>query len=271
VPNAKAHDPAEEILQHRGEINETESSLRTARIASGLVKSLLIGAPSALLAVWIASYFLVGVIDLVPVWSIVGTLAGISLVVSAILGGVNSDKGGRLLAPRRIALELEHLYDEQAVLFSEENVNLQLRQHFYRASMLRDVSSIRGRGDVYRSVNNAFQSVIIVGSLATTTVISLSQTDGLLKWLAVGFSLAVGLAAGFTGYFKYRERAFYLRQTADDIEEQLNAYSLGLTPYAAGTPEERLAGLTARVESIRVAQQRREQQLDQPKGSKDDS
>ncbi len=131
--------------------------------------------------------------------------------------------------------------------------------------MQRSILTTRKSGDRYRRVNNSFQSAIIVGSLATTAVASLNTGEGALKWIAVGLSFAVGLSAGFTGYFKYRERAFYLRQTADDVEEQLNAYELGLPPYDTGTESERIGRLTARVESIRVAQQQREQQLDQPK------
>jgi len=60
-----------------------------------------------------------------------------------------------------------------------------------------------------------------------------------------------------------------LRQTADDLEEQPNAYELGLPPYREGNEDERVALLTARMEAIRVAQQQREQQLDQPKGAKE--
>lgn len=91
-----------------------------------------------------------------------------------------------------------------------------------------------------------------------------------MKWASVGLSFTVGISAGFMGYFKYRERAFYLQQTADDIEEQMNGYRLGLPPYGDINETERIALLTKNVEAIRVAQQRREQQLDQPKSSKDE-
>lgn len=137
--------------------------------------------------------------------------------------------------------------------------------------MQRAIGQTRVRGDKYRRVNNVFQSIIIVGSLATTTFASVNTGEGALKWVVVGLSFTVGLSAGFTGYFKYRERAFYLRQTADDLEEQLNAYELGLPPYDGAIESDRIAKLTSKMESIRVAQQQREQQLDQPKGSNDES
>jgi hypothetical protein len=137
--------------------------------------------------------------------------------------------------------------------------------------MQRSIASTRRSSARYRRVNNAFQSVIIVGSLATTTVTSLNDGVGVMKWISVGLSFTVGVSAGFVGYFKYRERAFYLQQTADDIEEQMNAYRLGLHPYDKGTEDERIGLLTKQVEVIRVAQKRREQQLDQPRNSKDDN
>ena len=33
-------------------------------------------------------------------------------------------------------------------------------------------------------------------------------------------TFAVGIASGFMGYFKYKERSFYLQQTADAIESE---------------------------------------------------
>ncbi|WP_370422224.1 helix-turn-helix domain-containing protein [Streptomyces sp. QH1-20] len=46
--------------------------------------------------------------------------------------------------------------------------------------------------------------------------------------VAIGFTVTV--AAAFTGYYKYRERSYFLLQTADAIEEEANAFTLGVGP-----------------------------------------
>ncbi|MFC8733232.1 DUF4231 domain-containing protein [Luteimicrobium sp. NPDC057192] len=173
--------------------------------------------------------------------------------------------------PRTLEIDLIAERELQSLEFSGERIPLDKRQYFYQGEMLRGVSDIRRNSSRYRRINNAFQSVIIVGSLATTTVASLNNGEGPLKWGSVALSFAVGISAGFMGYFKYRERSFYLQQTADDIEEQMKAFELGLQPYAGMTDQERIAELTQRVEAIRVAQQRREQQLDQPRNSREEN
>ena len=259
----------DELIELRVKIGEKELELRRARAVTSTAKALTAIVPAVLVISWIASYSVGTLFDLSPAWTVVGCLSAAAGLAAVILWSVGSAK--KLLAPHRLELDLERLYDEQAIYFGADRVELPLRQEIYRGATLRDVATLRKRGDGYRVANNAFQSVVIVGSLATTTVASLSPAEGPHKWLAVGFSAAVGLSAGFTGYFKYRERAFYLRQTADDLEEQLNAYNLGLGPYETGTTDERRAELTGRIEAIRVAQQRREQQLDQPKAPAESS
>jgi hypothetical protein len=80
----------------------------------------------------------------------------------------------------------------------------------------------------------------------------------------VAFSFTVGLAAGFMGYFKFRERSFYLQQTADAIEAEDNAMTLGIGEYQKLAWPEALAKLVDRIEYLRNEQRRRQQQLDQP-------
>ncbi|MGW3943646.1 hypothetical protein [Streptomyces phaeochromogenes] len=74
------------------------------------------------------------------------------------------------------------------------------------------------------------------------------------------------MAAMFTGYYKFRERSYFLQQTADAIEEEVNAGTLGIGPYSefgdVGEVEA-LKFFTQRVEGHRNEQRRRQQQLDQ--------
>ncbi|WP_327425768.1 MULTISPECIES: SLATT domain-containing protein [unclassified Streptomyces] len=80
-------------------------------------------------------------------------------------------------------------------------------------------------------------------------------------------SFAITVVAMFTGYYKFRERSYFLQQTADAIEEEVNAVRLGIGPYSEygpGREDEALKLFTQRVEDHRNEQRRRQQQLDQP-------
>ncbi|ORB42861.1 hypothetical protein BST41_07660 [Mycolicibacterium porcinum] len=130
---------------------------------------------------------------------------------------------------------------------------------------------MRAEAKRYGRIHNAFQSIIIIGSLGTTTAASLAATPSSLKWVTVGLSFLVGVSAGFTGYFKYRERSFYLQQTADSIEQNLSAFDLGIHPYDATDESLNLHKLATDIEIIKAEQRKRQQQLDQPHEAKSDT
>ncbi|OON75661.1 DUF4231 domain-containing protein [Streptomyces tsukubensis] len=139
----------------------------------------------------------------------------------------------------------------------------------YREDVTGVVEHFQADSRKYRRVHNILQSLIISGSAATTTIAAL-DTGQQLTWQSVsltGISFAITLAAAFTGYYKYRERSFFLQQTADEIEKEVNAVALGIGPYSDYEPDQEQAALqlfTQRVEDLRNEQRRRQQQLDQP-------
>lgn len=142
------------------------------------------------------------------------------------------------------------------------------RRSMYREDTVEVIAQYGRESRHYRRVHNTLQSLIIIGSTAITTIAALNQQEWNWQTLSVvvlGFS--VTLASAFTGYYKYRERSYFLRQTADALEEELNAVMLGIGDYSQFTEEEEgeaLAKFTQRVETLRGEQRRREQQLDQP-------
>ncbi|WP_228447131.1 DUF4231 domain-containing protein [Streptomyces paludis] len=142
------------------------------------------------------------------------------------------------------------------------------RRSMYREDTAEVLAQYGRESRHYRRVHNSLQSLIMIGSTAVTTIASFSQQDWNWQTLSVvvlGFSIT--LASAFSGYYKYRERSYFLRQTADAIEEELNAVMLGIGEYSQFTEEqegEALAKFTQRVEALRNEQRRREQQLDQP-------
>jgi len=53
----------------------------------------------------------------------------------------------------------------------------------------------------------------------------------------------VGVSSVFMGYFKYKERSFYLQQTADAIETEWEAVDVGVGRYKDIDDEEKSLAL----------------------------
>ncbi|MFE2342182.1 DUF4231 domain-containing protein [Streptomyces sp. NPDC059431] len=159
---------------------------------------------------------------------------------------------------------LERIRDDLRWTEAGNSVASQISQSLYKADISSLITQYQGDSEKYRKVHNRLQSAIIVGSLCTTTVAALQGAIPADRWITVGLSLVVGLSAGFMGYFKFRERSFYLQQTADLIEQEVNAMTLGIADYSNLNRSEALARLVERVEFFRNEQRRRQQQLDQP-------
>ncbi|MGO4635027.1 DUF4231 domain-containing protein [Streptomyces sp. 2RAF24] len=146
---------------------------------------------------------------------------------------------------------------------------LKERRSLYREDVAGVIEQHRADSRRYRFIHNTLQNLIMIGAASTTTVAAL-DTRNEFTWqnitiVAIGFT--VTLAAAFTGYYKYRERSYFLLQTADAIEEEANAFTLGVGPYSdfdADQEQQALKLFTQRVEEHRNEQRRRQQQLDQP-------
>lgn len=166
------------------------------------------------------------------------------------------------IAEQRLELELaekrKRLHSAHTTLGSES------QQHIYRDDLPLDIERYRTGQRYYRRIHNLLQSLIIMGSLGTSTAAGLGTKLPNGQWIVVGLSFAVGIAAGFTGYFKFRERGFYLQQTADAIDEELHALVLGIGKYKGKSEAEALEDFADNVERLKSEQRKREQQLDQP-------
>ncbi|MET8622995.1 DUF4231 domain-containing protein [Kitasatospora sp. NPDC004669] len=162
-------------------------------------------------------------------------------------------------------LELELAQERKRLQAVSLHLDPQSRRHIYKETVPVSIERYQRSGRRYRAVHNTFQSVIIVGSLATSILAGMDSIAEKYKWVTVGVSFSVGISAGFTGYFKYRERSFYLQQTADAIEEELNGVNLRTGRYRSMTSDdEAIAEFTERVEALQSEQRKRQQQLDQP-------
>ncbi|MFJ6527273.1 DUF4231 domain-containing protein [Streptomyces longwoodensis] len=179
-------------------------------------------------------------------------------------------------APPRGHLSLSQLEDmletnREALRFLSALIHptMKERRSLYREDVTGVIEQHRTDSRKYRLIHNMLQNLIMIGAASTTTVAAL-DTRNQFTWqnitiIAIGFT--VTLAAAFTGYYKYRERSYFLLQTADAIEEEANAFALGVGPYSgfdAAQEQQALKLFTQRVEEHRNEQRRRQQQLDQP-------
>ncbi|BCJ59721.1 DUF4231 domain-containing protein [Micromonospora endophytica] len=153
---------------------------------------------------------------------------------------------------------------EQDRSTSSGNDSALLAQKRYRDDVPDLVSQFREDAGRTRGIHNRFQSVIIVGSVATSAIATASVSFSQARWATVAASAAVGLAAGFTGYFKYHERSFNSQQTADAIEREYEAVELRVGKYAKLNDAEAYTLFAECVERLRDEQNKRQQQLDQP-------
>jgi hypothetical protein len=141
----------------------------------------------------------------------------------------------------------------------------------YHSDVLDTIEEYRDSALGYRRIHNRFQNIIIVGSLVTTGLATAALKFAIVEWAAIVVSFAVGLSAGMTGYYKFRERSMNLQQAADELEHEHKAVELGIRAYRKFKGDERLVEFAERAESIKDEQRKREQQLEQPPDARDAS
>jgi hypothetical protein len=177
-------------------------------------------------------------------------------------------------APREQEPELElkiaRLRDERKVIAADAELEIKVRRVAYRDSAYDDIRILREESSRYRRVNNVLQAILIVGSLAATGTSAIIGQYPTIRWVTLGITFTVGMASGFMGYFKYKERSFYLQQTADAIESEWEALEAGVGRYKDSNEdneEEMLALFSDKIHRLKSEQKQRQQSLDQPESS----
>jgi hypothetical protein len=170
-----------------------------------------------------------------------------------------------------LELELAQAAEERREYVGDFSNMVLTRRTAYKEQIGSDLSALRAESARYRRVHNGLQSVIIVFSIANTTITGIALDGSSWQWPAVGVSFAVGISAGFMGYFKFRERSFYLQQTADAIEQALNASELSIFRYGGLEDDATLQQLVEEVETLKAEQRKREQSSDQPADARRES
>jgi hypothetical protein len=180
---------------------------------------------------------------------------------------------GKSVRPREaeaaLELDLARLRDERKVVAGHAGMDIKVRRIAYRDDAYADIRTLRDDGARYRRVNNILQAILIVGSLAATGTSAIVGEIPSVRWATLGITFVVGLSSGFMGYFKYKERSFYLQQTADAIETEWEAVEVGVGRYKDTDDEEkRLAMFVDEVHRLKSEQKKRQQSLEQPPESR---
>ncbi|MET9348876.1 DUF4231 domain-containing protein [Streptomyces termitum] len=146
----------------------------------------------------------------------------------------------------------------------------------YREASLDLIAQYRKSASVNRRIHNFFQLIIITGSIVSSTLTAMNEGSSLvLRIVTSALSALVGISAGVTGYFKFRERGYNLQSTADEIEKHYNASQFMLDEYAGQgnvplSEGERLRKYAGFIERLKEEQRKRELQLEQSSSSSEE-
>ncbi|MFG2823096.1 SLATT domain-containing protein [Kitasatospora sp. NPDC048365] len=257
------------LIQHRREIADLRQRIRNRRLqVSGLYVT-----PILLLAVvltWVGLK--------VFVWLNADTPTAINMIffgASIVLAAATAAQGvaefhevysiwdDHGTSVRELKLDLE-LAEERRILEARRLTPSTLeRQASYKERIPGEVGRLRKESRYYRRVHLLMQWLTFICSAAISAVTALYDLPQPGKGLLIALAFIVTVVTGAVGYFKPRERAFNLQQTADSIEQHVTALDLGIAPYTHDDGVN-LESFATTVEGLRAEQRMREQQLDQP-------
>ncbi|AYC38581.1 hypothetical protein DWG14_02811 [Streptomyces griseorubiginosus] len=254
------------LVSYRRTVAALTSQLRLARIARAFVVGSAVGALLVVVGGAVANAVTWGWFDMLP-YNLAGSVV-LALLLAVFLIGRRMNPGhpGGVLPRSVAALQLElDLLEERRVLEAAARArSAQDRQYSYRETIPQEIERLRRETRRYRRVHNFFQWSLFVASVTMSVTAAIYDPPQPGKAILIGLGAFVSFTTAVTGYFKYRERAFNLQQTADAIEQHVTAYDLAIAPYNQAEEAANLERLAENVETLRVEQRKREQQLEQP-------
>jgi hypothetical protein len=266
------------LLSHQ--IRRVEASLALAQRRRRWSNIALILGPFLLVVLFELYWVLRGHNRLMEAIYIPGGLLAVSSAIAAAKlkltpGGIPTGPAGEKMArPREseasLELELARLRDERKVVAGDVGMDMKVRRIAYRDEAYDEIRSFRDDSARYRRVNNILQAILIVGSLAATGASAIVGEIPSVRWVTLGITFVVGISSGFMGYSKYKERSFYLQQTADAIESEWEAVDVGVGRYKdfSDDEEKSLALFVDEVHRLKSEQKKRQQSLEQPPESR---
>lgn len=171
----------------------------------------------------------------------------------------------QLVLATDLELELARKRDTRKSLIADHNLPTSVRRITYKEDAYSEIDQMRAESKGYRNVNNTLQGILIIGSLAATGIAGLTAEVPNLRWVTLALTFMVGISSGFMGYFKYKERSFYLQQTADAIENEWDAVEIMVGRYKrCESEDEALGEFVEEVHRLKSEQKKRQQNLEQP-------
>ncbi|MEU6347663.1 SLATT domain-containing protein [Streptomyces sp. NPDC046977] len=258
------------LIEHRREIADLAQRIKNRRLQVLGLYGTPIVIIAALLA-WAALKVFIWLNSDTP-GAINGIFGGVAVVLTVAFviqaAAEFSDELGvwkdRKTPLRELRLELA-LAEERHVLEARRRTPPSMdRQASYKERLPSEIVRLRRESRHYRRIHLAMQWLLFVCSAAITAVTAWFDPPQPAKGVLIGLGFLVTLITAAAGYFKPRERAFNLQQTADSIEQHATALELGISPYNAGEEVRNLELFATTVEGLRAEQRMREQQLDQP-------
>ncbi|MFD8319132.1 SLATT domain-containing protein [Kitasatospora purpeofusca] len=259
----------EMLIQYRREVDDLKQRIKNRRIqTAGLYGTSILLVTAVSSWVFVSNFFWInskapGEVHF-SFFMISAVLAGATaLQVAAEFHEEHSIWKDRKTSVRALRLDLE-LAEERRVLEARNSTPETLnRQASYKERLPGEVARLRKESRHYRRIHLFTQWLVFTSSASITAVTAWYDPPQPGKGVLIALGFIVTVATGVTGYFKPRERAFNLQQTADSIEQHSTALDLGISPYTHDEATN-LGNFAATVEGLRADQRMREQQLDQP-------
>ncbi|MFJ4188035.1 DUF4231 domain-containing protein [Kitasatospora sp. NPDC089509] len=258
------HFLQEDYRRRVKEFDQLEVDLRGSRITQRVFLLTMLGAIGLVLLLGYA--VIVGVWDAKPV---------IARYVGLVTVGALAVAMARLFMVGRKEIaaksgELRNALQDRQTAAARLPLDSPSGLRIYREASLEIVDQYRKSANRNRRVHNFFQVIIITGAIVTSSLTAMNTGESVVLRLGTAFlSGFVGVSAGVTGYFKFRERGYNLQSTADEIEKHYNASQFMLDEYAGSDPskplseDDRLRMFARYVERLKEEQRKRELQLEQ--------
>jgi hypothetical protein len=260
----KQNEYANSVITYRRDLATAERRIRRALLSRWLRLIPLVLMPLVLAVVGWGNLRPEDVPDLRTFNSV--TISVILLLVVVFLVGFflrvkDKKHGARSVFLLRRDLEIIH---DRWILNASKTRPTAERRDGYREHIPRVIDRLRRDTRLYRRIHNWFQWGVFFASVGTTATTAFWETPQPGKTILIALGSFLAFATAVTGYFKFRERAYNLQQTADQVEQHATAFDLGIAPYADADAAVNLKRFAENVETLRMEQRKREQQLEQP-------
>ncbi|MGE7388142.1 DUF4231 domain-containing protein [Streptomyces sp. NPDC004126] len=261
---AQQHEYANSVITYRRGVATAERRIRRALLSRWLRLVPLVMMPLVLAVAGWGNLWPEDVPAL-RTFNIVTIAVMLVLVVVFLVGfflRVKDDKHG-VRSVFQLRRDLEIIHDRWTLNASKARPTTE-RRDSYREHVPRVIDRLRQDTRLYRRIHNWFQWGVFFASVGTTATTAFWETPQPGKAILIILGSFLAFATAVTGYFKFRERAYNLQQTADQVEQHATAFDLGIAPYADSDAAVNLERFAENVEMLRMEQRKREQQLEQP-------